>query len=238
MNWIRVSIKGSQLLSPFSSSDFATFKYGIGERRERGCVAALTKGDRMASRQTCCRAEVCSRGRRGQALSEPSEYISDRSTPGLIENFKEGSLRLEWCDRGIGDSQWSQALSTPPLQSQGHGPPYNRSVAGGVLVLGCLAPVWGSHWFLLCRGASCSSLSPRIAWPTTVLFEYQEISEQFLWVSATGRETLTLNSTPLPHGDQIAAKDLKGLASVRGLSKKDFFSPLWFSGLMFAETPV
>lgn len=122
MNWIRVSIKGSQLLNPFSSSDFATFKYDIGERRERGCVAALTKGDRIASRQTCCRAEVCSRGRGGQALSEPSEYVSGRSRPGLVENFKEGSLRLEWCDRGIGDSQWGQALSTPPLRSQGPWP--------------------------------------------------------------------------------------------------------------------
>lgn len=68
-------------------------------------MAALTKGDRIASRQTCCRAEVCSRGRGGQALSEPSEYVSGRSRPGLVENFKEGSLRLEWCDRGIGDSQ-------------------------------------------------------------------------------------------------------------------------------------
>lgn len=98
-------------------------------------------------------------------------------------------------------------------------------MAGGVSILGYLALVWGSHWLLLCRGASCSSLSPRRAWPTTVLFEYQEISEQFLWVSATGRETLTLNSTPLPHGDQIAAKDLKGLASVRGFVKEGFLLP-------------
>lgn len=44
-------------------------------------------------------------------------------------------------------------------------------------------------------------------------------------MSATGRETLTLNSTPLPHGDQIAAKDLKGLASVRGFVKEGFLLP-------------
>lgn len=74
----------------------------------------------------------------------------------------------------------------------------------------------GVSGFCYAEGPPVPHCHPRHAWPTTVLSEYQEISEQFLWVSATGRETLTLNSSPLPQGDQIAAKDRKGLASLGG----------------------
>lgn len=44
-------------------------------------------------------------------------------------------------------------------------------------------------------------------------------------MSATGRETLTLNSKPLPHRDQIAAKDFKRLACVRSFVPEGFLLP-------------
>lgn len=128
-------------------------------------------------------------------------------------------MRLEWNDKE--ERALSEARPSPPH-------PFNpKAMAlctsdgwlGRFSSGGCLAQFWGSQWFLLCREASCSC-HPRHAWPTTVLSEYQEISEQFLWVSATGRETLTLNSSPLPHGDQIAARIAKasllsGVLSIR-----------------------
>lgn len=216
---------------PSSRSVFVTFKHDIGERQERQCVAALTRGDEDGFLADMLQKWDLFKWQMGKLILNEVET----SQVGVGLAWWRTSKKTPWgCSRVT--EEWgalNEASSSPlhPLRSQGHGPLCIKSVTGEGSVLGYLALVWGVAGFCHAEGPLVPHCHPRHTWPTTTLPKHREISEQFLWVSATGRETLTLNSKPLPHGDQIAAKDFKRLSCVKSSVDEGFLLPTLVSRL-------